>query len=671
MTTLPQTTSTSIQLPRPMSPTPLAHPMGAPAGAGASPVGMTGADVWRVIRSNIWLIIGSIILSGIIGLVLNWYLLNFHARYTAVGYVQVQPGRVTDFLNKLPQAPYDSFSSLPVEQRSQAAMLHTPSLFAQVLSNVNADIRKTDWFRQFKKADGSVDIAAAKDDLDEKFVANPIADSKLIAVSFTYNVPKDCRTVVMDIVNQHLENERKRSFDRISANQTMLTTMHARYQSRIRDLRNDTSVKAAKLQLDGWGRPGGVSQKEQELGELISQRLKAEGDAQDAQGAYEGAAQQIQQGITPAAVESMVGQHPMVMQRKNEVDSYDIQIAANLDQGDNGKMLKQLKAYRDAAQIKLDEIRASETASTQDMYIESLRNHASGTQHQVESLNKQIDKVKSDLSDMTNDLSDYLNKKDEEQGYQELAKRVRDQLDVLQNQANLTEMNTVTWGPQPETPDSPSFPRLPIVLAGCTALGLALSLGIAFIREITDQTVRSPRDIARVGQMNLLGMIPHEDDDPQSAGVPLPTIIYAAPTSMMAEQFRQVRTRLQHAASLDTTRSILVTSPGPEDGKSTIACNLAAGLALNGRKILLVDSNFRRPELHKIFDLANEAGFGTVLSSVENFEGAVRQTKVPNLDVMTTGPKPANATELLESQLLIDFIERALEEYDHVIFDSG
>ncbi|MGD0140935.1 MAG: CpsD/CapB family tyrosine-protein kinase, partial [Tepidisphaeraceae bacterium] len=162
-----------------------------------------------------------------------------------------------------------------------------------------------------------------------------------------------------------------------------------------------------------------------------------------------------------------------------------------------------------------------------------------------------------------------------------------------------------------------------------------------------------------------------EDDDPQSAGARLPVVIFEAPHSMMAEQLRQVRTRLQHSSSLDTTRSILITSPSPGDGKSTIACNLAAGLALNGRRILLVDANFRRPDLHRIFNLANEQGFSDVLNSLDLFEHAVQETQVPNLFVLPSGHKPTNATELVESQLLVDFIERALEEFDHVIFDSG
>jgi capsular exopolysaccharide synthesis family protein len=203
------------------------------------------------------------------------------------------------------------------------------------------------------------------------------------------------------------------------------------------------------------------------------------------------------------------------------------------------------------------------------------------------------------------------------------------------------------------------------------AIGLLLSLGIAFARETLDTTVRSPRDITRIGHMAVLGMVPHEDDDPQARGTRLPLVIFEAPQSMMAEELRQVRTRLQHAASLDTTRTILITSPSPDDGKSTIAANLASGLALNGRRILLVDANFRRPSCHRMFNLANDVGFSDVLNKLDVFETAVQETQVPNLYVLPSGLKPTNATELLESQLLADFIERALEEFDHVIFDSG
>ena len=191
---------------------------------------------------------------------------------------------------------------------------------------------------------------------------------------------------------------------------------------------------------------------------------------------------------------------------------------------------------------------------------------------------------------------------------------------------------------------------------------------------MTDTSVRSPRDIARVGQLTVLGMIVHEDDDPEAAGARLPTgSIYGLPTSVIAEQFRQVRTRLHHAASLDTTRSILITGCGPGDGKTTVAANIAAGLALNGRRILLVDTNFPPPRIAQRFcSVANaDPGFSNVLESVDTFDQAVQQTEVPNLAVLTSGQRPGNSTELLESQLFIDFVERALEEYDHVIFDSG
>jgi capsular exopolysaccharide synthesis family protein len=624
--------------------------------------------MWRVVRTNLWLIIASLVASVVLGFILNWYLGLYFSRYTAIGYIQVQSGR-TKLMGMKEAQDFLTREDLAVEQRTQAQLLGTETLFTKVLQN-KQDIRNTDWFKQFVNPDNSVAIASATYDLGKHFSAAPIPDSKLIQVSMTWKNPKDCRTIVMDIVNQHLADQKILSNDNLTRQAQALNNQMARYQNQINVLKRDINTIAARLALDGQ-RPGALSQQEQELMLLVGEKLKAENDANEAKAALDGAQQTIASGGTPGQVEMMIDQNPIIFQLKYQLEALKVQINANISSGTQATDMQKLQANKESLENRLQELRDAERVNTQAAYLETLNAKVQSAEADLKSINTQIANIRSNLADQSKDLAEWLTKKDEEQGYEELYRQTRDQAETINTMLTQLDMNAVAWMSEPETPQFPSFPKLPYTLSVCIMLGLGLSLGISFLREIMDTSVRSPRDIARVGQMTLLGMIPDENDDPQAAGVPLPTVIYAAPTSMLAEQFRQVRTRLQHAASLDTTRSILVTSPSPGDGKSTVACNLAAGLALNGRRILLVDANFRRPELHKIFGISNEAGFGNVLTSVENFESAVRQTRVPNLDLITTGPKPANATELLESQLLIDFIERALEEYDHVIFDSG
>ena len=167
-------------------------------------------------------------------------------------------------------------------------------------------------------------------------------------------------------------------------------------------------------------------------------------------------------------------------------------------------------------------------------------------------------------------------------------------------------------------------------------------------------------------------MIPHEADDPQAAGGRLPLVIFDAPHSMIAEQFRQVRTRLQHAALAGHHPQILVTSPSPGDGKTHGRVQPRRGPGPQrpahpaGRR-QLPPAGAAHASSASATSRVQRRAERTSSSSTD----AVRETEVPNLSVLPTGPKPANPTELLESQFLIDFIERALEEYDHVIFDSG
>ena len=415
-----------------------------------------------------------------------------------------------------------------------------------------------------------------------------------------------------------------------------------------------------------------MSLKENQLEKLRGDKSKIDIELRALKATLEGLKKNLEIGVDPTYVEVQVDGNGMLQNYKMQADNAKFTFEGQREKfGESHPIYQTLLKQMERTRQKADEYEAEVRTKARSSMLETYSQNMNGMQTNVEQLNKEIDEVSVELGDVTNSMVRYFALESEQKGYGDLLKQVERQLDILETEQNQKLSGKVQWSVYPEVPSNRSFPQLKYTMPIALMIGLMIALGIAFLREMTDTTIRSPRDIQRVGQMTLLGMIGDETQDPQAAGARLPLVIFDAPHSMTAEQLRQVRTRLQHAASLDTTRSIMVTSPSPGDGKTTICCNLAAGLALNGRRILLVDGNFRRPEIHKVFALANEQGFSDVLNGAVTFDEVVQETQVPNLAVMTSGPKPINSTEMFESQLLIDFIDRALEEFDHVIFDSG
>jgi len=405
---------------------------------------------------------------------------------------------------------------------------------------------------------------------------------------------------------------------------------------------------------------------------LGNARFELERIAGRARDQYEALTTQANNGQTPTVVQQYVDNNGLVLNERAQLDWYDMRLKElALHVGPNHQEVLDVQTMRDAQKKKLDDTEGDLRSKATAQILEQARGEVQSSERDYNEMASRLDQLKRDMGELSNAMDQYVLLETETRGQRDELRSINEKLENADRKQIQNMQTMVRWMGQPVVPTNMYFPKLPIVMAVAIAIGLALGLGIAFLREMTDQTIRTDRDILRVGQMSLLGMVADESDDPQAAGARLPLLIFDAPHSMTAEQLRQVRTRLQHSASLDTTRSIMVTSPGPGDGKTTIACNLAAGLALNGRRILLVDSNFRRPEIHKIFALGNERGFSDVLNGAVAFDETVHETQVPNLAVMTSGPRPINATEMFESQLLIDFVERALEEFDHVIFDSG
>lgn len=142
------------------------------------------------------------------------------------------------------------------------------------------------------------------------------------------------------------------------------------------------------------------------------------------------------------------------------------------------------------------------------------------------------------------------------------------------------------------------------------------------------------------------------------------------PSSVVAEQFRTIRTNIQFSAVDKKIQSLVVTSAEPSEGKSTVSSNLAVVWAKQNEKVLLIDADLRRPTAHRTFNLLNAAGLSSYLSNNAVYEEIIQETEVPNLSVISSGPVPPNPAELLNSRHINTLIERLEDEYDIIIFDA-
>lgn len=157
------------------------------------------------------------------------------------------------------------------------------------------------------------------------------------------------------------------------------------------------------------------------------------------------------------------------------------------------------------------------------------------------------------------------------------------------------------------------------------------------------------------------------NDDSSKYGVNLVAELY--PTSAIAEQFRTVMTNISFANVDGNIKSMMVTSGDPSEGKSTFSANLAITYAEQGRNVILVDADMRKPTVHKTFNISNQTGLSTILSGKSTIEDTIKYTSIDNLNVITSGPIPPNASALLGNQKFNDIIKKFNQPNDLVIID--
>ena len=203
-------------------------------------------------------------------------------------------------------------------------------------------------------------------------------------------------------------------------------------------------------------------------------------------------------------------------------------------------------------------------------------------------------------------------------------------------------------------------------------VGLLLGIGSAFFLEYLDQSLKTPADVARVLGVPVLGMVPLEAKlGPRPDGRrPISVITALDHDDPAAEAFRTLRTNVTFVGAERPVQLLALTSPGPGEGKSTTASNLALALAAGGSRTLLMDADLRRPLLHRAFGLVHEPGLTDILIGTTPAREAIRPEVAPKLDVLPAGSSPPNPSELLGSDAMHALLGEVRREYDYIVVDT-
>lgn len=545
--------------------------------------------------------------------------------------------------------------------QTQAMLLKSPRILGEALK-VNA-VRETDWFKR---------VMARRDEplleLDRDLSASQVRGTNFLRVSIQCRESDDPAVIVNEVVNQWYHDVKRRSAEDFA-------TGSIEAAARERDeIRREIASKRERLRAIAQRLPAGALRNPG--GNIIAQQVLVYGE-QVARAQLE--LSQLEQyrqiysnpdgGPITAEDRAIVEQDPQVAELTRAVFLLEQRLAADSEVfGSEHKEVRQLDAQLRAANDKIEKLRFEKLRERRADIREGANTAYANTQYSLLQSMERLKEVEAQQHDQDRLLFDYgeLNS----QLHRDIA--YSDQLDEylrglnrVKAQRTAIRVNVAQPAIKPLQRSSPRKLLIPLGVFFAAVLSVGLALGL----ELLDKSVRTSQDVLRHLDVPLLGAIPHADDE-EVAIENVETAVRDAPRSMIAEAFRRIRTSLQFSAPLERQRTIVVTCPQPEDGSTSVACNLALAVAQGGRRVLLVDANLRRPGISRVFSNVPKDGLSNILIGEGKLAAYAVKTDHPLLEVVGSGPIPPNPVDLLGGEHWRGFLAEAAEKYDQVIIDT-
>lgn len=648
---------------RPNPPTgPRPSPGAAPVGAGAA----LAIDPVKLLLKYRWILVMAVIAGGVIGVVSHFVLLRVHPVYSSTVYFECltateEPGIIN--ATRIDQNEIELFMGTQVQQ------LRSDYIIGKVAAHPRLAAQAPNWVQPFIKGN-TIDIVKAAEELEKIVSAGSIPDTYLIRLSVSTQHGVDSAGIVSLLRETYLEDLRRRTNSDINRKRDALRKSISDSEAAVERLNVQRGRLVQDERLDTLD--GQRSAASESLRNLNGQLLGVQLELESAQVGLARDEAQLEREVGIQFDNTMrmeVEQSPQVLALQQQINAMESELNALRQDGilPGHRAFRAIQSQIDGTRLQMDATRERLLREAFEARVDQYRLYLSQLRAQEADLLRQREEVNTELIKLTKVFGEVS---DIDRSIQSSIAMVAEHtmnLSDLDAAASLDEAVRVRVSQMETVPDRPSFPKLMIMLPLGVILIGGLVTGILLVIEILDKRIKGPSDLAALGKIPVLGIVPDSAEDPSSPEHP-ESVFRDVPGSVSAEHYRQIRTRVAKAMARSGHKTLLVVGATPGSGATSVVSNLGSALLAAGHTVLVVDANYRRPKLHLAFDAPESPGLADVLTGSTALESAI-VSRPGGPDLLAAGTAKNRMVEQLGGDRLSDLLSNLRERYDFVIID--
>ncbi len=533
------------------------------------------------------------------------------------------------------------------------------------------------WIRPFLMDNGQVDPSLASRELKEIVSARSITGTNLIELGVTARDPKDAALLVNALHEAYWRDLELQSGASTGERRNALNKSLTEIRGEITRLEQQRTKILKENNVDNTSMGNSMHRRQLEI--LTPQIVELDKDKESITKLMESMESQLKSETGPVFDNDMrdEAEHDsLVTSIRSDISSLTTTRATKLGNGlgPNHPVIKELDNLQAAKEAELQAKRTEALNKIFSAKLDRLRQRVESIIAQRKELQSQADAALLREKDLVLAMETYEIYGSQLVGLREKENDTRAALETIQTQSDLRSTERIDRVRRLEPgriPDDVAFPKLPMMLAAGFVIVVGLTGAAIVLREVLDQRIKGPSDIALIPRMRLLGVVPTTIDDPSKPAT-AETAFKDCASGAVAESFRQLRPSLVKRMQQGGHRSLLLVGTMPGSGTTTVTANLGMACAAADQKVLLIDANFRRPGLQKVFKLAEGPGLGDVLSRKSSLDSAIQQTSTENLHLLAAGsPQSRALPERLTTEAMTAVIREATEKYDLVLVDTA